>query len=232
MENMTPDQIPEQIPDPVPTTPERRRRQPPPKFALTLPAFLPRIGKDVRWYYDVRLWLPVVLVLMILAACAGNSSGVRSTQEEYKAIIAKMEEQAQAVQELPQPEVTEPAVPPMDPEAEALAILADSVGAGRSDNVKTIIMWVAINRSENAIEGHGKPLLEEIAMPHQWQGYDPEVGYTQATYDIALEVLEIRDNGSLRPLDRDMMWLVLNNDGSVTVRNKFQGQNWHEKTVK
>ena len=41
--------------------------------------------------------------------------------------------------------------------------------------------------------------------------------------------------GGLRPLDSDMLWLVLNDDGSVTVRNQFNqktGQKWREKTIK
>ncbi len=244
MEQMTSDQIPEQpleqiseqIPEQVPEAPIRRRRERPQKRSgLTVPAFLTQLGRDVRWYYDVRLWLPLVLVLVTLAACTGSSMAERTTQEKYEAIIQTMEEDARREQEQAQAEITEPTAAPIDPEAEALAVLADSVGAGRSRNVKTVIMWVAINRSENAIEGHGKPLLEEIAMPHQWQGYDPTISYFPDTYEIAVEVLETRDSGRLRPLDSDMLWMVLNDDGSVTLRNMFKnnGTNqWREKTVK
>ena len=55
------------------------------------------------------------------------------------------------------------------------------------------------------------------------------------TYELALSVLAIRDNGGLRPVDSDMLWLVLNDDGSVTLRNQFTAtanQKWREKTVK
>ena len=137
------------------------------------------------------------------------------------------------------PEVTEEAVQPtveaVIPEAAALARLADTVGAGRSDNVKTVIMWVAINRSEDRANGYGQSLQDEIARPNQWQGYDENAGYTDNTYAIAKQVLEIQANGSLRPVDSDMLWFVLNNDGSITLRNQFTAtanQKWREKTVK
>ena len=38
---------------------------------------------------------------------------------------------------------------------------------------------------------------------------------------MALEVLDNRVRGRLRPVDSDMLWLVLKEDGSVTLRNKF-----------
>ena len=52
---------------------------------------------------------------------------------------------------------------------------------------------------------------------------------------MALEVLNVQARGGLRPLDSDMLWLVLNDDGSVTLRNRFSvtgNQQWREKTVK
>ncbi len=222
MEQTTPDQIPQ--------APEKEREQKPQALQPKLPAFLSQIGKDVRWYYDVRLWLPVILVLLVLAACGGSKLST-STAQGGESIVP--ETQA-PVQTEPVSETQTP-MTHISPEAEALAILADSVGAGRSDNVKTIIMWVAINRSEDYSNGHGLTLLEEIARPNQWQGYDPEISYSQKTYDMALEVLDIRNTGRLRPLDGDMLWMVLNDDGSVTIRNQFtnNGTNlWREKTVK
>ncbi len=229
MEEMTPELNPQENPSQEQPVPQRRRRTASPKFTLKVPALLTELGRDVRWYYDVRLWLPVILVLLILSMCAGSKLN-SAPQEETQP-------QLQETEQATEPEQTEPptAAAPIDPEAEALAILADSVGAGRSDNVKTIIMWVAINRSEDYANGHGLSLLEEIARPDQWQGYNPEAAYTQRTYEIALEVLETRDTGALRPLDGDMLWLVLNDDGSVTVRNMYTAkadQKWREKTVK
>ncbi len=221
-----------------PVTPvEMKERTAPKKAApVSISAFLPQIGKDVRWYLDIRLWAPVVLILLILCTCTGSKLSASGTAKEYDAVIQQMEAdweaEKQALINLYNP--PEPDPEPLNPEAVALATLADVVGDGRSDNVKTVIMWIAINRSERAVEGHGKPLLEEINMPLQWQGYDPEetYSYSQATYEIALEVLNIRDTGGLRPINEDMMWLVLNKDGSVTIRNKYQGQNITEKTVK
>lgn len=60
-------------------------------------------------------------------------------------------------------------------------------------------MWVAINRSEDRANGYGQSLLDEIARPNQWQGYDETALYTDKTYAMAKQVLEIQANGSLRP---------------------------------
>ena len=206
--------------------PEPRRRRRRRKTAIPMPRFLTHLGEDVKWYYDVRLWSPLILVLLILALLPG-------TKQE---VPEKTESDISAVSTEPTQEQTEPTEAPVNPEAAALARLADSVGAGRSDNVKTIIMWVAINRSEDGgANGYGKSLLEEIARPNQWQGYDENAPYSAGTYAMALNALDIQARGGLRPLDSDMLWLVLNDDGSVTLRNQFTAtatQKWREKTVK
>lgn len=204
-----------------PRTPPRRRRRKKNRFSLS--ALLTQPRKDVRWYYDIRLWSPLLLVLLVAALLLP----VRSRKEEPVETEPTLETQPE--------ETTEPTQEPIDPEAEALARLADSVGAGRSDNVKTIIMWVAVNRSEDRANGYGQSLVDEIARPNQWQGYDENAPYTDGTYAMAKQVLETQARGGLRPLDSDMLWFVLNDDGSVTVRNQFTAtanQKWREKTVK
>lgn len=199
----------------------RRRRKSKKTFPIPVPAFLTHIGEDVRWYYDVRLWSPLILLLLILALLPGKQPQVEVVETKPEVIIETA------------PVETEPPEP-INPDAEALARLADSVGAGRSDNAKIIIMWVAINRAEDRSNGYGQSLVDEIARPNQWQGYDENTVYTQATYDMAKEVLRVQQTGGLRPLDSDMLWLVLNDNGSVTVRNQFTAtanQKWREKTV-
>ncbi len=206
--------------------PTPRRRRPRRKKAIPLPAFLTHLGQDVRWYYDIRLWSPLLLLILILALLPGKKQDP-AVQDPTPDISA--------VETQPTEEQTEPTQEPVNEEAAALARLADSVGAGRSDNVKTIIMWVAINRSEDRANGYGQSLLDEIARPNQWQGYDENAPYTSGTYAMAKEVLEIQARGGLRPLDSDMLWFVLNDDGSITLRNQFTAtgnQKWREKTVK
>ena len=196
-------------------------------FLRKIVAYFASIGKDVKWYYDIRLWSPLILLLLILALLPGKgkSETPAETTPETQAVVMETE-----------PEVTEPPTQePIDPRAEALARLADTVGAGRSDNVKTVIMWVAINREEDRANGYGKGLLEEIARPNQWQGYDENASYTDHTYAIAKQVLEAQASGALRPVDPDMLWFVLNNDGSITLRNLYAEtatQKWRTKTVK
>ena len=202
---------------------EPRRRKRKKKTAFPIPAFLTHLRADVRWYYDIRLWSPLILLLLILALLPGKQAA--KTPEETVPEVT-------AVETLPETAPTEEAV---IPEAAALARLADSVGAGRSEIVKTVIMWVAINRSEDRANGYGQSLLDEIARPNQWQGYNETAPYSEETYAMAKQVLEIQAKGSLRPLDSDMLWFILNDDGSITVRNQFTAtanQKWQEKTVK
>lgn len=204
---------------------EPRRRKPQKKRTLPIPSFLLHLGEDVRWYYDIRLWSPLILLLLILALLPGKQA--EKTPEETIPDVT-------AVETLPQEDTT-PTEEAVIPEAAALARLADTVGAGRSDNVKTVIMWVAVNRSEDRANGYGQSLLTEIARPNQWQGYDEAALYTDETYAMAKQVLEIQASGGLRPLDSDMLWFILNDDGSITVRNQFTAtanQKWQEKTVK
>ena len=206
-------------------TPEPRRRNRRKKQSIPIPAFLLHLGEDVRWYYDIRLWSPLLLALFILALLPGK----KAEQKPVETIPVVTVAQTLPVEE------TAPAEEEVIPEAEALARLADCVGAGRSDNVKTVIMWVAVNRSEDRANGYGQSLLDEIARPNQWQDYDPTALYNERTYEMAKQVLETQATGGLRPVDSDMLWFVLNNDGSITLRNQFTAtanQKWREKTVK
>lgn len=232
MEELHEEELREESPQKDEFTMEPRQRRPrkassAAAFFAPIIAYFAGIGKDVKWYFDIRLWSPLILLLLILALLPGKgrSETPAETTPETEAAVMETE-----------PEITEPpTVEPLDPRAEALARLADTVGAGRSDNVKTVIMWVAINREEDRANGYGKDLLEEIARPSQWQGYDENASYTDHTYDIAKQVLEIQASGALRPVDSDMLWFVLNDDGSITLRNLYAEtatQKWRTKTVK
>ena len=219
----------EELPErPVPV----RRRKPARKraFQIRIPEFLKHLGDDVKWYYDIRLWSPLLLILFILALLPGKKAEPVTPVSPVETVPA-----VTAVETQPVAVETQAAQTTVNPEAEALARLADSVGAGRSDNVKIAIMWVAINRSEDRANGYGQDLLTEINRANQWQGYDPNLPYTQGTYEMALEVLDTKTRGRLRPIDDDMLWLVLNDNGSITLRNQFvasSSTSYHVKTVK
>lgn len=204
---------------------EPRKRNRRKKRTIPIPSFLTHLGADVRWYYDIRLWSPLILLLLILALLPGKEAEEKPVETVPAVTVAETVAEEETVP-------TEEAV---IPEAAALARLADSVGSGRSDNVKTVIMWVAINRSEDRANGYGQSLLDEIARPNQWQDYDPTALYDEDTYAMAKQVLEIQASGGLRPVDSDMLWFVLNDNGSITLRNQFTAtasQKWREKTVK
>lgn len=174
--------------------------------------------KRKKWYLDVRVWAPVFIAIIIVNSCTYQRK-ISALRQENDMLIAELS--AEAV-----PEIIEEAVSPIgeqqDSEAVALARLADSVARGRSDEVKRIVMWVAINRSEDRSHGYGLSLREEIARPKQWQEYDENANYLESTLKLAEEVLKIRDNGGARPIYGDMLWFVLNGDGSITVRNQFK----------
>lgn len=211
---------------PAPRT-EHRRKKRKKKKVIPIPAFLTHLGDDVRWYYDIRLWSPLILLLFILTLVLPGNQEAKKLEEPIPVVTI--------VQTLPVEEDTVPTEAPVNPEAAALARLADTVGAGRSDNVKTVIMWVAINRSEDLYNGYGQTLLVEIARPSQWQGYDESAEYSAESYEIAQQVLATQAKGGLRPVDKDMIWFVLNDNGSITVRNQFTAtanRKWVEKTYK
>lgn len=214
------------------TGPRKRKRRK--KIKITIPAFLLNLGDDVRWYFDIRVWSPLILVVLILTFVWGRKT-VKLPETTVPSVITVENLPKATVETTPPKQETVKAEEEVIPEAAALARLADSVGAGRSDNAKTAIMWVAINRSEDRANGYGQSLLDEIARPNQWQGYDENARYTEGTYAMAKLILETQARGWLRPLDSDMLWFVLNNDGSITLRNQFTAsgnRKWVEKTIR
>lgn len=170
-------------------------------------------GRKVFWYWDVRIWMPLIAIIFLIGFVSVKADGKKDTEKLYfEENIAD-----DTAQTMPEAEA-----PSVDEEAIALARLADSVAKGRSDEVKRIIMWVAINRASDRSHGYGLSLLEEIARPKQWQQYDANAPYLEATFALAEDVLTIWRTNGARPIYGDMLWFVLNEDGSVTVRNQFQ----------
>lgn len=176
-------------------------------------------ARKISWYWDVRIWLPVfaMLMLAVILSYQGKTDRITNDANMY---VEKYSDGGAAIDTLA--ETTEPTEAIQDSEAVALARLADTVARGRSDEVKRIVMWVAINRSEDRSHGYGLSLLGEIARPKQWQEYTPDANYLESTLRLAEEVLDTRDSGGARPIYGDMLWFVLNSDGSITVRNQFQ----------
>lgn len=197
-------------------------------FKIQLGNFRAEIGRDVAWFWDIRLWSPILVVLLVAALMSGRKPAAEVTiPEEIPAPTQEVEMEIEPAA----PVETQPVL--RDAEAEMLARLADTVGAGRTDRVKKVIMWIAINRSEDRANGFGKSLEEEIARPNQWQFYDESASYGEGTYLLALDVLKVVRTNDLRPVEKDMLWLVLNDDGSVSIRNSFNMNNkTTQKTIK
>lgn len=173
--------------------------------------------KDVKWYWDLKKWIPIISIILIILYAIGYHKG----KVEQISIYEAMPAETIYIEVTEEPTVPETTEPKLDEEAVALAILADSSASGKTDMVKRILMWVAINRTEDRSNGYGDTLIGVINRPRQWQGYNPDGMYLQSTYDMALEVLDTWRNNGPRPIYNDMLWSVYNADGSITVRNRF-----------
>lgn len=167
--------------------------------------------KKINWYYDIRIWILPIILLM---------AAVSSQRNNVVTYVEPAETVPELVEEVAAVETTEPIFVEEDIVV-TLARFADSVGAGRSDDVKKAIIWIAINRSEDRSHGYGLSLRDELARPKQWQQYNPNGNYTEDTYKLAKEVYDTWQNGGARMFQDDMLWFVLKGDGSITVRNKF-----------
>lgn len=166
----------------------------------------------INWYWDIRLWIVPITIAFLISSC-GKSETVAYVEPTVQSTTEVTESVAE-------PETTAPA----DPEKElviALARFADSVAAGRSNDVKRAVIWVAINRSEDQSHGYGLSLMEELARPKQWQQYNPNGNYLESTYNLAQEIVDTWKSCGGRMFQDDMLWFTLNGDGSVTVRNKY-----------
>lgn len=173
--------------------------------------------KDVKWYWDLKKWIPIVSIILVILYAIGYHKGKANQIRIYE----NMPPETIYIEVTEEPTIPETTEVVLDEEAVALAILADSSASGKTETVKRILMWVAINRAEDRSNGYGDTLIGVINRPRQWQGYNPDGMYLESTYNIALEVLDTWRNNGPRPIYNDMLWSVYNTDGSITVRNRF-----------
>ena len=167
----------------------------------------------VEWYWDVRLWSPLIIIAIIVSLCINPKPEVEP--------IPIQEPGVEEVQAKVEETIPEPTMDLRTTEIAALARLADTVAHGKSDEVKSIIMWIVINRVEDRANGYGLDLQGEIARPKQWQCYDPNGTYLESTFVLASNIYDTWMSGGPRPIYDDMLWFVFNKDGSITVRNRF-----------
>lgn len=183
----------------------------------------------VRRLWDVRLWAPGIIAFSVLLNIAIPNRKAAPDAEEVLISADTIASPVSIVENIPE----ETEGPTLNPDAVSLAILADTVAARGSDEVKKIIMWIVINRVEDTSHGYGGTLQEEISRPKQWQSYDPNSYYLEHTYDLAVEVLDAWNNNEARPIYNDMLWFRLNRDNSITIRNQFSAdKNRVEQTFK
>lgn len=183
----------------------------------------------VRRFWDVRLWAPGIIAFSVLLNIVISNGKAVSDAEEVLISADTIVSPVSIVENIPE----ETEGPTLNPDAVSLAILADTVAARGSDEVKKIIMWIVINRVEDTSHGYGGTLQEEISRPKQWQSYDPNSYYLEHTYDLAVEVLDAWNNNEARPIYNDMLWFRLNRDNSITIRNQFSAdKNRVEQTFK
>lgn len=89
----------------------------------------------VLWYYDVRIWLPV-FVIIILSVIGVYQARLNTVIRDAASAKAEAVTEALKSAEAQSEEIVAPTETVDDSEIVALARLADSVGRGRSDDVK------------------------------------------------------------------------------------------------
>ena len=181
-------------------------------------------GTKINWYWDIRLWSPIIIILLIISSYTNTNKDSEPIQIQDPTLEVTVE--------YTEPTTPEPTMDIDEYNIVNLAILADTVGHGRNDDVKEIIMWVLINRVEDSSNGYGGTLQTEISRPRQWQGYNPNGIYLDSTYELAQKVYDRWTKNGPRPIYSDMLWFTLNGDGSITVRNRYNddGKNRTEIT--
>lgn len=182
----------------------------------------PPFYNKVNWYWDIRKWIPVIMIAFIITVKVCSPNGESTPELEA---VDNTPAPVQVYEEETTEETTEPTIPQDEIEIIELARLADTCARRYGDDVKRTVMWVVINRVEDHSKGYGKSLLEEISRPKQWQEYNPDGSYTQSTLDIAREVYTTWKTDGPRPMYNDMIFFAFNADGSVTVRNDFKTSN-------
>ena len=68
---------------------EPRKRNRRKKRTIPIPSFLTHLGADVRWYYDIRLWSPLILLLLILALLPGKEAEEKTVETVPAVTVAE-----------------------------------------------------------------------------------------------------------------------------------------------
>ena len=194
------------------------------------------------WYGIKRIFKnPVlrdaaIILLSVLVSVLVINARTKSINEQAEKRIAAIEQRYQSELAAAQSQTVGSATQSTQQttysaDAEYIAKVVAGCATYYSENVQRAVAWCVLNRVDSAL--YPDTIKEVCEQANQWQGYDPNLPYTQGTYEMALEVLDTKTRGRLRPIDSDMLWLVLNDDGSVTLRNKFNvNANANVRTIK
>ena len=196
------------------------------------------------WYGIKRIFKNPVLrdaaivLLSVLVSVLVINARTKSINEQAEKRIAAIEQRYQSELAAAQSQTAGSATQSTQQsqysaDAEYIAKVVAGCATYYSENVQRAVAWCVLNRVDSAL--YPDTIEEVCEQANQWQGYDSAASYSDDTYAIAKQVLETKAKGGLRPIDSDMLWFVLNDDGSITLRNQFTAsanQKWREKTVR
>ena len=157
--------------------------------------------------YVIAFGLGMLTCLVILRACSNPYEVIKEdASQEIEIVELEHEEEVK-----------------VNTEAEAIARVLYGVSAyNLSDNAKTAIIEVIINRAECTYGEFGDTIEDVCNKPNQWQGYVKDGCYLACDYDLANEYLG--SNNSARVAPEGCFYLVCG-DGYVTVRTEWNGGN-------
>ena len=110
-----------------------------------------------------------------------------------------------------------------NPDAEAMArVVGGLVGYNLSPEGKKTVMEVIDNRSKCGWGDFCNTIQEVCNKPGQWQGYVADGYYLESDYELALEVLNSKNNARLVPTSCVFLRCEY---GKVIVRNEWNSSN-------
>lgn len=97
-----------------------------------------------------------------------------------------------------------------------------------SEDAKTAVIEVILNRAECSFGEFGDTVSEVCEKPQQWQGYSSDGKYLKEDYELALEVLH--GTNSVRTIPEGCYYLVVK-QGAVSARTEWDdsGNEWTVK---
>lgn len=111
---------------------------------------------------------------------------------------------------------------PETDEAELIAKVLYGAVLYRSEEVQEAMVWLILNRVDSPL--YPSTIKDVVLQPSQWQGFSEDNPVLQSLYDLASDVIAAWENGGVRPIPQDCLFLVINYD-NIELRTSWDGGN-------